>query len=199
MGRTNQKILERLEPVQGPEKKQFSLALPVELVEKLDMVARAMAKASGRSVTRNMLIEDAVEAFLDEAVSTLEERGIVLEEAEQPDFYDTVVLSGYEDRFRQAFLTEECWYPAKVSQERIPRIRYVAIYVGQPVSAVTHYGKVREFVPDGARKYRIELEGAPVPLAAPIPLGDIAHVLVCRPRYTTLDRLLAAKEYKDLL
>ena len=31
MGRTNQKILERLEPVQGPEKKQFSLALPVEI------------------------------------------------------------------------------------------------------------------------------------------------------------------------
>lgn len=198
MSRANQKILKRLEPVWEPEKKQFFLTLPVELTEKLDMVARAMTKASGRNVTRNMLIEDAAEAFLEEAIPTLEERGIPLTREDEPDFYDTVVFPGHEEGFRQAFLTEGCWYPVRVKQERIPRIKYVAVYVGQPVSAVTHYGKVAQFVPDGAGKYRIELEGAPVPLPAPVPLGKISAASVRAPRYTTLERLLAAKEYKDL-
>lgn len=198
MNRANKKILERLEPVKEPEKKQFFLTLPLELTERLDRVAKAMTKASGRSVTRNMLIEDAVEAFLDEAVPTLEERGIALEETEAPDFYDTVVLPAHEEGFRQVFLTEGSWYPKRVKPERMERIRYVAIYVGKPISAVTHYGKVREFVPDGEGKYRMELEGAPVELPHPIPLGGINAASVRAPRYTTLERLLAAEEYKDL-
>jgi len=47
-------------------------------------------------------------------------------------------------------------------------------------------------------KYEILLKGEPIELADPIPLGSMSAVATRSPRYTTLEKLLSVREYKDL-
>jgi len=52
------------------------------------------------------------------------------------------------DDYREAFFDDHEWRYVRVAKKRIPKIKYIALYVGAPQSAICHYAAV---APDGFR------------------------------------------------
>lgn len=147
-----------------------------------------------------MIIEDAVEAYIEEAIQIFEEEGIKME-TESPDneFFDTVVFPAHEEGFRNVFLDENKWYYVRIREDRLPSLKYIAIYVSSPVSKITHYAKIKYFEFDeNMQKYIIHLDGQAIELENPVPLGGISAASTRAPKYTTLRKLLTADQFKDL-
>jgi len=195
----NIKVNERLAKPQIPVKKQISISIKEENIENLDLIAKALSVSSGKTATRNMLIEDAIEAYVYEAKSILEESNIEIKQFsyEGNVLFDTVVYPAHDEGFIEAFLNENKWYYVRIKKDKIPYIKHVAIYRGTPASRITHYAKVADFE-ETEEGYVINLDGHPIPLENPIPLGSVSAASVRAPRYTTLEKLLQASEYKDL-
>lgn len=149
-----------------------------------------------------MVIEDAVEAYILDANEIFRKNGIELEPLnEEDENYDTVVFPAYEDGFRETFLDENRWYYVRVRKDRIEKLKYIAVYVGAPRSKITHYAKIAEDgfeYDENEKKYIIHFDGQAIELEHPIPLGSASAASTRAPRYTTLQKLLTAEEYKDL-
>lgn len=193
-------IKNRLKTLETQPKKQIVISLKQECMDKLEAVARTISKQSGRSTSRNMIIEDAVEAYIEEAIQIFEEEGIKME-TESPDneFFDTVVFPAHEEGFRNVFLDENKWYYVRIREDRLPSLKYIAIYVSSPVSKITHYAKIKYFEFDeNMQKYIIHLDGQAIELENPVPLGGISAASTRAPKYTTLRKLLTADQFKDL-
>lgn len=201
MSTLNNLIQSRIKkPVEEP-KKQIGLSVKISDINKLELLSTAMSKYTGECVTRNQLINDAITAYIVEATEQLTQEGIQVDESLLQVDYDTVVFPAHEDGFRDVFLGEDQWKYVRISQGRIPHIKYVAIYVGAPISAITHYAKVADngFVFDeDERKYIIKFSSSAVKLPTPIPLGSISPASVRSPKYTTLNKLLHAEKFADL-
>ncbi len=202
MSNIEESIQKRLKVLEEQPKKQITISLKTEFINQLDIIARTLSKQSARSTSRNMIIEDAVEAYIQEAMQIFEEEGIPVETADpEYAFFDTVVFPAHEEGFRKAFLDEDKWYYVRMQKERIPHLKYIAIYVGAPVSKITHYAKIAkdgfEYHED-EKKYLIRFEGQAIELEHPVPLGEISAASTRAPRYTTLQKLLTAEEYRDL-
>ena len=70
MSTANQKIMSRLVKIEENARKALSIPFKPQNIEKLDAIAKAMTKHSGNTTTRNMLIEDAIESYIEEATRT---------------------------------------------------------------------------------------------------------------------------------
>lgn len=202
MSYLEQSIQNRLKSQEPQPKKQVVISLETDKICQLDSIARTLSTQSGRSTSRNMIIEDAIDAYILDAMRIFESEGIEIETEDADDeVYDTVVFPGHADGFREAFLDENRWYYIRIRKDRIPNLKYIAIYVGAPLSKITHYGKI---APDGFQyddeegKYIVYLDGEAIELENPIPLGEASPASTRAPRYTTLQKLLMAEQYKDL-
>lgn len=202
MSRSEKSIRERLKSVKVQPKKQILISLKPEAIDNLDAIARTLTQQSGRSTSRNMIIEDAIEDYTQDALQIFEDEGInVITEVTNDYNYDTVIFPAHEEGFRRAFLDENKWYYVRVRKDRIPNLKYIAIYVGAPISMITHYAKIAPngFVYDEIEKrYVVLLDGTAIQLENPIPLGAISAASTRAPRYTTLQKILTAEQYKDL-
>lgn len=198
------------ERLNASEKKQLTFNIDSKLIDKMDKVSEIFNDINKRNYPRNALLEDAIDTYLTEIDSFLKENyNIAIENYNgnyEPDKYkssnddfDTVIYPGYVDGFEEVFLGEYRWYYVRIRKENIKKVKYIAIYVGKPVSAITHYAKVKEYIPSTRypSKYLIELE-EPIPLSHKIELGSISAASLRAPKYTTLDKLLKAKEVSDL-
>jgi hypothetical protein len=105
---------------------------------------------------------------------------------------DTVVVPAQEDGFQETFLGENCWYAIRISGGMLPRIKYIAAYRTAPIKAITHYAPVKriESYGDGG-KYRVVF-AEPAKEITSIPFGDAVAGSMQAPRYTNLEKLLAA-------
>jgi len=114
------------------------------------------------------------------------------------DTRDTVIVPAQEDGFQETFIGENCWYAIRISGGMLPRIKYIAAYRSAPVSAITHYASVKriESYGDGG-KYRLIFSKLATEIP-PIPFGDAVAGTMQGPRYTSLEKLLAAKSVADL-
>lgn len=184
-----------------PPRRLYSIPLMPVTVQRLDDIARSLTKYSGRTVTRNMLYEQMLEGFLDDMEEKMSAADIPIEE-ESADSFDTVVYPARDNGdYRRAFFEEHEWRYVKIRRENIPKVKYIALYMAAPVSAVTHYAEVAEdgFIYDEARgRYRIKLKDAPRQLASPIPKGSASAAEVRSMKYTTLDKLLSAQDFREL-
>ncbi len=201
MSTVREKIQSRLREPEREERRQIAIFLQEEKLAQLERIAKAMTEYSGRNVTRNMLIDDAVEAYIDEASEMLTRKGLWPSPREREETFDTVILPAGEEGFREVFIGERRWYYVKLDKRKISRIQYLALYVKRPVSAVTHYGKVAEggFRLDEEKgKYLIQLEGEPIKLEHSVTLGDTPPMATRSPRYTTLEKLKTAQYYSEL-
>jgi len=202
MTKIEEKINERLHPKEAPAKRQIMLTVEEGLVEQLDLLAKAFSKKSGKTTTRAMLIEDALEAYAVQAFEMLEAQDMDFSLYAIEDVpYDTVIYPAHNQGFVDVFLNERKWRHVRIKKERIAKIKYLAIYRSAPVSKITHYAEVADggFVFDETKgKYEILLKGEPIELVVPVPLGSMSAVATRTPRYTTLEKLLSAQEYKDL-
>lgn len=189
-------------------KKQVALYLDESKIERIDLVGKLFSSISdSKSFSRNTLIEEAIDKFLDESEKFLqEEHGInvseLLEEAKS-EKYDTVILSSNGRGFEETFLGEEedaCWYPCRISDAREAGLKYIAIYRGAPVSAITHYAKIKEFVYDRERKCKVcHFEGSAVKLPNEIKLGSKDACFFVGAKYTSLDSLLNAAKADEII
>lgn len=129
----------------------------------------------------------------------MEEAGIPLEITDSKDF-DTVVFPAQPGReFEEAFFDDREWRFVRVDKAKIPKIQYIALYCGAPESNVSWYSEVASFHYEADMgKYRIRLKGEPMKLPRPIPLGNTSPMATRSPKYTTLQKLLAANEFRDL-
>lgn len=201
MSSVNDKLKSRLKKAEEPLRKPLSVPFKLDNIQKLDAIAKAITQHSDRTTTRNMLIEDAIESFIEDAVALLTDEGIELDVTDNSDFDTVVFPARIEEGYEEAFFNEHQWYYVRVAESRIPKIRYIALYVGAPQSAITHYAKV---APNGfqydknEKKYRIILDGDPIKLPKPIPLGNASPLAVRSPKYTTLQKLFTAAEFREL-
>jgi hypothetical protein len=112
---------------------------------------------------------------------------------------DTVIVPAQKDGFEKVFLGENCWYAIRISGGMLDKIKYIAAYQTQPVSAVTHYAPVDRIEPYGeSGKYKLVFSEKAKSIG-PIPFGDAPTGAMQGPRYTTLVKLKAATKLSDLM
>lgn len=112
---------------------------------------------------------------------------------------DTVVVPAQRDGFISTFLGEDCWYAIRISGGMLDKIKWIAGYQANPVSAVTHVAEVARIEPYGdGSKYRVVFKGKAQPLPTPIPFGDAPSGSMQGLRYTSHEKLFAARKVADL-
>lgn len=81
----------------------------------------------------------------------------------------------------------------------LSKIKYIAAYQSQPVSAVTHVAPVARIEPYGdSGKYKLIFSEPAKPIG-PIPFGNAPLGAMQGPRYTTYEKLQKAKTVMDLV
>lgn len=124
----------------------------------------------------------------------------VQSQAQQPPGTpDTIIVPAKKEGFKRVFLGESCWYAVRIAGGMLSKIRYIAAYQTSPTSAITHYAPVARIEPYGDEgKYRLVFS-EPAKEIGPIPFGDAPSGSMQGPRYTTLEKLRAARSLRDLL
>lgn len=182
--------------------KQINITMDLQDVESLEKIAGLLTRETGKTITRNELFKNAVKSFIAESTEELRGQGFNLDIDDSTLFpYDTIILPAHQDGFLKAFLVENKWYPVRANDYKIMKMKYIAIYVGSPISAITHYGKIKRngIEPDPETGYyTISLDGSAKKLEHSIPLGNIHASATRSPRYVKLETLLSADTYEDL-
>lgn len=112
---------------------------------------------------------------------------------------DTILVPAQKEGFERVFLGEDCWYAIRISGGMLDKIKYIAAYQSQPISAITHYAPVARIEPYGEEgKYKLTFTEKAKPIG-PIPFGDATPGAMQGPRYTTFEKLQTAKKLSDLL
>lgn len=187
-------------------KKQVALYLDDAKIERLDLISRLFSTVSdSKSFSRNTLIEEAIDKFMAEAEDyLLGSHGIDVQAELNENHcvrFDTVLLSSRGRGFEDTFLGERepaCWYPCRVSEEKEPYLKYIAIYRAAPVCAITHYAKIKRFVWDAENHRKVcQFDGDPIPLPQKVVLGRNSYFFVGT-KYVAMEDLLNAATSDDL-
>jgi len=117
--------------------------------------------------------------------------------------FDTIVCPAKPEGFEKAFLGQRAWWAIRIAEQNLPKIKFIAIYQSQPISAITHYGEVDRIEPytgedEEAGKYKLFLKGEPVVLPKPITLGKNIYLKPQGPKYATLADILKAETLDDV-
>ena len=119
--------------------------------------------------------------------------------APQTQQYDTIIVPAKLEGFESVFLGEDCWYAIRISGGMLPKIKYIAAYQSQPISAITHYAPVDHIEPYGeSGKYKVVFSES-ARKTGPIPYGDAPLGSMQGTRYTSFEKLKAAKKLTDLI
>jgi hypothetical protein len=111
---------------------------------------------------------------------------------------DTIVVPAQKEGFDKVFIGENAWYEIRISGGMLNKIKYIAAYQSQPISAITHVAPVAHIEPYGdSGKYKLIFSEPAKPIG-PIPFADAPSGLMQGSRYTTYDRLQKAKKVADL-
>jgi len=195
--------------------KQISLTINERVLQKADTIVeqfKSLTDGNGDlPSSRNQLIEDAIEEYVNAAADVLLNDYLVnIEEIVNQDDsdsdeatpvsveWDLFFCPAKNEGFEEVFLGKRQWYSVRLASWRIPRIKYIACYRGAPYSAITHYAKVKEIKPYEDGKYIIHFEGEAIPLENPIALGKSNVMEVRRTRYTSLEKLKNATEISEI-
>jgi hypothetical protein len=118
--------------------------------------------------------------------------------ADDSDEPDTIVVPAQHEGFEKVFLGENAWRAIRISGGMIPKIKYIAAYQTQPVSAITHLAPVARIEPYGDNgKYQLVFSEPAKPIG-PIPYGSTPSGAMQGPRYTTHSKLQTAKSVSDI-
>lgn len=197
------------------EKKQLTFNVRTVLIEKMDKISETFNQINNQNYPRNTLLEDAIISYIDEIDTFLrdEYNMNIFEDKKESEIepepykkkidenFDTVIYPGYQDGFEQAFMNECRWYYVRIKKERIPKVKYIGIYLGSPISAITHYAKVLGYEESKKYpgKYYVYIDGNQIfKLPKPITLGNCNPAATRAPKYTTLDKLKKASTIEDL-
>jgi hypothetical protein len=112
---------------------------------------------------------------------------------------DTIIVPAKHEGFEKVFLGEDCWYAIRISGGMLPKIKYIAAYQSQPISAITHYAPVDHIEPYGeSGKYKVVFS-EPAKRIEPILYGDAPSGTMQGIRYTRFEKLKTATTLIDLI
>jgi hypothetical protein len=112
---------------------------------------------------------------------------------------DTIIVPALKEGFDEVFIGENSWYAIRIAGGMLDKIKYIAAYQSQPISAITHYAPVERIEPYGEEgKYKLIFSEKARPIG-PIPFADAAPGTMQGPRYTTFEKLQNAKKVSDLI
>lgn len=81
----------------------------------------------------------------------------------------------------------------------LAKIKHIAAYQTDPISAITHYARVERIEPYGdGGKYRLIFSEPAKALPQPIPFGNAPTGSMQGPRYTNIAKLLSATQVPDI-
>ncbi len=187
------------------EKRQLTINLPALTIAHFDKLIATFSELNNVVYTRNAFLEDAINSYIEELENYLKEQKDTIsipkheKEIPQETFYDMAIYPGFLDGFQEEFINNKRWFPVRIQKDRISKIKYIAIYIGRPISAITHYAIVDKYIPceNNPNKYTILLKDIHK-LNKSIKLGNISPVATRSPKYTTIDKFLHATTFKDL-
>jgi hypothetical protein len=103
------------------------------------------------------------------------------------------------DGFEKVFLGEGCWYSIRIAGGMLEKIKYIAAYQTQPMSAITHYAPVSRIEPYGeGGKYKV-IFSEKAKKIGPIPFDGAPTGAMQGPRYTSFAKLQRATKLADLI
>jgi len=112
---------------------------------------------------------------------------------------DTLVCPAREEGFNEVFLNENRWFAVRIHPNRIPQIKYLAMYEVSPISAIRYVGAVKEIKPyKNTGKYEIVLEGKPAKIKPIKATKDTMHLVPQAPRYTVKSLIDKANTLEDI-
>ncbi|WP_170419744.1 GIY-YIG nuclease family protein [Ruegeria atlantica] len=112
---------------------------------------------------------------------------------------DTIIVPAQKEGFERVFIGEKCWYAIRISGGKLPKIKYIAGYQTQPISAVTHVAPVSHIEPYGeSGKFKVVFSEPPRKIG-PIPYGNSPMGAMQGPRYTTYKELTNANSLDEIL
>ena len=112
---------------------------------------------------------------------------------------DTIIVPAQKEGFDEVFMGEDCWYAIRISGGMLDKIKYIAGYQTQPVSAITHYAPVSRIEPYGdGVKYKVVFSQKAKEIG-PIPYGDAPLGAMQGPRYASFAKLQTATKLTDIL
>ena len=177
-------------------------------IKQIDLIIKLFSTISdSKSFSRNIFMEEAIDKFMSDSKIFLQEEydinvDLLLEEAELKK-YDTIIFASSGNRFEETFLGKNenpCWYPCKVSPDREKNLKYIAIYRGATISAITHFALVKYFKYDVEKVFNICIfECIAKELPHKIKLGNRESCYFVGTKYTSLENLLNAKQTDELI
>jgi hypothetical protein len=112
---------------------------------------------------------------------------------------DTIIVPAQKDGFEKVFVGENSWWAIRIGGGMLSKIKYIAAYQSQPISAITHVAPVARIEPYGdSGKYKLIFSESAKPIG-PIPFGNAPLGTMQGPRYTTYEKLQKAKTVMDLV
>ena len=112
---------------------------------------------------------------------------------------DTIIVPAKKDGFDKVFIGENAWYAIRISGGMLHGLKYIAAYQSAPLSAITHVAPISRIEPYGEEgKYKVIFSEPAKPIG-PIPFGEAPSGSMQGPRYTSYEKLLAAKSLTDLM
>ena len=197
----NDKLVSEIKSLLIPQKKlnkkQVALFLTQDTIDNLDRIVKELSLYSNGKVNRNILIEMAIDNLIESVPTVIKEY-----EKENCNSSFSCILVPSQFSGIEFMKEHNYWEYVKIDSEKIPLIKNIIFYIGAPYSAILLYAKVKHFkdvIVDNQKKYRVYFDGGIKELKHPVILGDLSAVYVRTPRYTTLEKVFNAKEYKDLL
>lgn len=180
------------------KKKNVSFNVDEELLERLDSVVNVFKLQDG-TTNRNIIIEDAILNYVEEAEDYFEKQNVSHDKPNDKPF-DTAVYPALNENFGSVFMGEQKWYWVWMANHRVPKVKYIALYRGAPISAITHYAEITGISePDKYHDNKRTISfSEPVELSQPIKIGKTSIMNVRKLFYTTLEKLKSSSTIEEL-
>ncbi len=112
---------------------------------------------------------------------------------------DTIVVPAQKEGFERVFIGENAWYAIRIAGGNLDKIKYIASYQTQPISAVTHFAPIEKIEPYGEEgKYKLFFSEPAKKLKNKIPYGDAPMGYMQGTRYTNFEKLQKAQNVLEL-
>jgi hypothetical protein len=107
---------------------------------------------------------------------------------------DTVVVPAHEDGFEEVFLGQNRWYAGRIHPSMAKQLKFIAVYVTAPTSAITHYASIQSIEPwQNTGKAVVNFSEPAKALKPELKLTDEGKVSqLYGMRYTTFEKLKKA-------
>lgn len=214
----NQILLKKLRQVfseEGEITKNVTFSLSDDVIQKIEEISKSNKileekyGVSGLPTTKSDILSNAIETYSNGYFTGLHDLKLELEEEniidigekssdnDSPLLADTLIVAARIDGFNQVFLKDHEWYEVRVASWRLENLKYLGVYVGTPLSQITHYAPIESFQVLKNKKYKFKL-GDPIKLDQPIELSEHDITGLRQTLYTTLEHLKKSRYLYEL-